>query len=48
MTMKDETPQVRKCPIWYWRRVEKKLQKEGRDGAKAETMLGCGCDWLQK
>ena len=37
MTLKGN-PQVGKCPILYWRRVEKKLQKERRHGAKAKTM----------
>ena len=30
------TPQVDKCPICYWIRVEKQLQKEGRSSAKVE------------
>ena len=28
-----------------WRSVEKSLQKEWRDGAKAKTVSSCGCDW---
>ena len=39
------TPQVSRGPICYWRRVEKYLQKEWRDGAKAKTTPSCGCDW---
>ena len=30
-------PQVSRCPICYQRRVEKKFQKNWRDGAKAKT-----------
>ena len=37
------TPQIGKCPICYWRRAEKKLQKEWREWAKAETMPSCEC-----
>ena len=39
------TPQVSRCPICYWRRVEKELQKEGRDRVKEKTTPSCGCDW---
>ena len=39
------TPQVSRCPICYWRSVEK---KEWRDGAKAKTRPSCGCDWWYK
>ena len=43
------TPQVGRCPICYWRSVEKWLQKEWRDGAKAKTTpsWGCDCWWKQ-
>ena len=46
-TLKDEppTPQVSRCPICYWRTVEKQIQKEWRDRAKAKTTPSCGCDW---
>ena len=42
------TPQVGRYPICYWRRVEQKLQKEWRDGAKVKTTHSCGCDWWWK
>ena len=42
------TPQVNRCPICFWRRVEKQLQKEWRDRAKMKTVLSCGYDWWQK
>ena len=42
------TPQVSRCPICYWRRVEKQLQKEWRARAKAKTTPSCGCDWWWK
>ena len=42
------TPQVGRCPICYWRSVEKQLQKEWRDRAKAKTTPSCGCDWWWK
>ena len=35
----DPPPQVSRCPIYYWRRAEKQLQKEWRGWAKAETQL---------
>ena len=31
------TPQVSRCPICYWRSLEKKLQKEWRDEAKEKN-----------
>ena len=34
--LKKGTPQVIRCPICYWRSVEKLLQKELRDRAKAK------------
>ena len=37
------TPQVGRCPICYGRSVEKWLQKEWRDGAKAKTGPSCEC-----
>ena len=42
------TPRAGRCPICYWRSVEKSFQKEWRDGAKAKTTLSCGCDWWLK
>ena len=42
------TTQVSRCPICYWRRVEKWLQKEWRSWAKAKTMPSFGCDWWRK
>ena len=39
------TPQVGRCLIYYWRRVEKQLQKEWRGWAKAKTAPSCQCDW---
>ena len=42
MTLKDEPPQVSRCPIYYWGRAEKLLQKEWRGWAKAEMMPSCG------
>ena len=38
------TPQVGRCPICYWITVEKYLQKEWRDRAKAKTTRSCECD----
>ena len=29
--LKEELPQFGRCPICYWRSVEKKLQKEGKE-----------------
>ena len=37
------TPQVGRCPICYWRRAEKRLQKEWRVWVKAETTPSCEC-----
>ena len=34
----------RRCPICYWRRAEKYLQKEWREWAKAKTTPSRGCD----
>ena len=28
VTLEDEPPQVSRCPVGYWGRVEKQLQKE--------------------
>ena len=42
-TLKDEHPRSVGI-ICYWRRVEKLLQEEWRDGAKAKTTPSCGCD----
>ena len=42
------TPQVGRCPICYWRTVEKYLQKGWSDGAKAKTTPSCGCHWWWK
>ena len=39
------THEVSRCPICYWRRVEKSLQKEWTDGAKAKTTPSCRCAW---
>ena len=44
MTLKDELSRSSRCLICYWRRVEKRLQKEWRGWAKAKTMPSCGCD----
>ena len=41
MTLKNELPQVSRCPICYFRRVEKQLQKEWRDRAKVKTTPSC-------
>ena len=49
---KDDTrrwaPQIGRCPICYWERVEKQLQKEWSGWAKTETTLSCGCLWWWK
>ena len=45
MIPEDELSQVSRCLRYYWARVEKQLQKERRDWAKAETMLSFGCIW---
>ena len=42
------TPQVGRCLICYWRRMEKWLQIEWSTGAKAKTTPSCGCDWWWK
>ena len=44
------TPQswLGRCPICYWGRVVKELQKEWRGWAKAETMPSWGCAWWWK
>ena len=42
------THQVSRCPIRYWRRTEKQLQKEWRGWAEVEMMPRCGCDWWWK
>ena len=42
------TSQVSRCPICYWRTLEKQLQKEWRGWAKAKTTPSCGCDWWWK
>ena len=42
------TPQVGRCPICYWRRVEKKLQKNEEMEPKRKKMPSCGCDWWKK
>ena len=47
-TLKEELPRLVRCPICYWRSVEKSLQREWRDGAKAKTTPSCGWDWWQK
>ena len=39
------TPHVSRCPISYWRRAEKYLQKEWRAWAKAQTMPTCEYEW---
>ena len=40
------TPQVGRCPICYWRRARKQLQKQLR--AKLMTTPSCGCVWWWK
>ena len=37
------TSQVSRCPICYWRRLEKYLQREWRYGAKVKITPSCGC-----
>ena len=34
---------VSRCPLCYWRKVEKWLQKEWKDWAKEEITLSCEC-----
>ena len=43
MTLKDKPPQVNRCPICYWGRVENGFQKEWRELAKVERTPSCGC-----
>ena len=42
------TLQVSRCPICYWRSVEKELQKKWRHWAQAKTTASCGYDWWWK
>ena len=47
MTLKDGTPQVGRCPVFYWR-VEKQLWKEWRGWTKEEMIPSGGCVWWWK
>ena len=46
--LKSFTILVGRCPIIYWRSVQKELQKEWRRGTSAKTIRRCGWDWWQK
>ena len=39
VTLEDEPPQVSRCPVGYWGRVEKQLQKEWLNGHEFEQTL---------
>lgn len=48
MTLEDERPKVRRCPICYqekWRAITNSSRKNDAAGPKQKTMLSCGCVW---